>query len=283
MLKFLSYLIILFKIALINTCTFFSFCEINSTQILAMAETKKKPDNSLVDILINVILPVLILSKMSKDGDSFYHLGPVTAMAIALILPLGFGIWHFIKKGKLNLFSCVGLIAILLTGLITIYLYNDTNSRQHVGVIFGIKEAIQPLILGSLFLITHKKATPLLRTFLYNDALFDIPRIEKTVKEKQSKPAYELLLWKCTWIMFGSFCLSAVANFFVSVYFFQDLVPDADSWTVLYNEIVGSITFWGFIIIGVPFFGVMIVIMISLLKGLRKITGLENDNILIPR
>ncbi len=248
-----------------------------------MAETKKKQDNSLTDILINVIIPVLILSYMSKDEGKFYHLGPALAMGIALTLPLGFGIWHFIKKGKLNLFSVVGLIAILLTGLISIYLYNYEESRQHVGVIFGIKEAIQPLILGSLFLITHKKATPLLRTFLYNDALFDVPRIEKTVKEKDTKPAYESLLWKCTWIMFGSFCLSAVANFFVSVFFFQDLLPDADSWTVLYNEVVGKITWWGLLIIGVPFFVVMAVVMISLLKGLRKITGLENDDILIPR
>ena len=126
-----------------------------------MADTKKKPDNSLVDIVINVIAPVMILSYMSKEEGEFWHLGPVNAMSIALVLPLAFGIWHFIKHKKLNLFSCVGLFAILLTGLITIYLFYNEAARQHVGIIFGIKEAVQPLVIGSLFLITHKMSAPL--------------------------------------------------------------------------------------------------------------------------
>ncbi len=69
-----------------------------------MAETKKdkkKPDNSLLDIVVNVIAPVMILSFMSKEEGKLWHLGPVVAMSIALILPLGFGIWHFIKHQKL--------------------------------------------------------------------------------------------------------------------------------------------------------------------------------------
>ena len=190
-----------------------------------MPETKKKPDNSLLDIVVNVIAPVMILSYMSKEEGKFWHLGPVTAMAIALILPLAFGIWHFIKHKKLNLFSCVGLFAILLTGLITIYLFYNEASRPHVGIIFGIKEAVQPLVIGSLFLITHKMASPLLNTFLYNDALFDVKRIEKSVKAKESQPDYKALLWKASLIMFGSFCVSAVANLALSLYFFKGLSP----------------------------------------------------------
>ncbi len=86
-----------------------------------MADTtkdKKKPDNSLLDIVVNVIAPVMILSFMSKEDGKLWHLGPVMAMSIALVLPIAFGIWHYIKHQKLNLFSCVGLFAILLTGLI---------------------------------------------------------------------------------------------------------------------------------------------------------------------
>ncbi len=246
-------------------------------------KTKKKPDNSLLDIVVNVIAPVMILSYMSKEEGKFWHLGPVNAMAIALILPLAFGIWHFIKHKKLNLFSCVGLFAILLTGLITIYLFYNEASRAHVGIIFGIKEAVQPLVIGSLFLITHKMSAPLLNTFLYNDALFDVKRIEKSVKEKETKPDYQSLLWKCSLIMFGSFCVSAVANLALSLYFFQDLAADADNWKVLYNGIVGKITGWGFLVIGAPFFLVMAFILYFMLNGLKKITGLATDEILVGR
>lgn len=248
-----------------------------------MAETNKKPDNSLVDILVNVIAPVLILSHMSKEEGQFWHLGPILAMCIALALPLGFGIWHFIKNKKLNLFSFVGLIAILLTGLITIYLFYYVESRQHVGVIFGIKEAVVPLVLGSLFIITHKSKSPLLKAFLYNDGLFDIKRIEKKVDENNADSDYKKLLWHCSLIMFGSFCLSALANLFLALYFFNDLDPMLADWKVVYNEIVGKITGYGFLVIGLPFFFVMAFILYFLLKRLKAITGLSTEEVLLPR
>ena len=244
---------------------------------------KKKADNSLLDIAINVIAPVMILSFMSKEEGKLWHLGPVIAMTIALILPLAFGIWHFIQHKKLNLFSCVGLFAILLTGLITIYLYYDPSSRPHVGIIFGIKEAIQPLVIGSLFVFTHKMKSPLLNTFLFNDALFDVKRIEKSVKKQDNQSDYKALLWKCSLIMFGSFCVSAVANLALSLYFFKGLSPAVDNWKVEYNEIVGKITGWGFLVIGAPFFFVMAFILYFMLNGLKKITGLETEEILVGR
>ncbi len=251
-----------------------------------MAETQKtpkKPDNSLLDIIVNVIAPVMILSFMSKDEGKLWHLGPVIAMSIALILPLSFGIWHFIKHKKLNLLSCVGLFAILLTGLISIYLFYNEASRQHVGIIFGVKEAVQPLVIGSLFLITHKMSSPLLNTFLYNDGIFDVKRIEKHVQQKNTLPDYRSLLWKCSLIMFGSFCVSAAANLALSLYFFRDLSPSIDNWKVEYNEIVGKITGWGFLVIGAPFFVVMAFILYFLIKNLKKITGLETEEILLAK
>jgi len=242
-----------------------------------------KQESSLLDIVVNVIAPVMILSFMSKEEGEFWHLGPVIAMSIALILPLAFGIWHFIQHKKLNLFSCIGLFAILLTGLITIYLYYDESSRQHVGIIFGIKEAVQPLVIGSLFVITHKMKAPLLNTFLYNDGIFDVKRIERAVKTNENEPDYKALLWKCSLIMFGSFCVSAVANLALSLYFFRDLSPVVENWKVEYNEIVGKITGWGFLVIGAPFFFVMAYILYFMLSGLKKITGLNSEEILLAR
>lgn len=248
-----------------------------------MAETKKNQESSLLDIFVNVIAPVLILSHMSKEDGKFWHLGPIVAMCIALALPLGFGIWHFIKNKTVNLFSFVGLIAILMTGLITIYLFYYEESREHVAIIFGIKEAVVPLVLGSLFIITHSKKSPLLKTFLYNESLFDVNRIEKTVKEKSEEADYKKLLWQSSLIMFGSFCLSAAANLFLSIYFFQDLEASAENWKVEYNEIVGKITGYGFLVIGLPFFFVMAFILYFLMKRLKSITGLSSEEVLVPR
>lgn len=248
-----------------------------------MSKTAAKEENPLVNIIVNVLLPTIILAQLSKTDGKFYHIGPAWAMGVALALPLGYGIWHGVKHKALNIFSCVGLGAILLTGLITLYIWHDESAKPHVALIFGIKEAIQPLMLGSLFLITRHSANPLFRTFIYNDAIFDIKRIEKSIAEQQLISQYEGLIWKSTLLFFGSFCLSAVMNLGLSYFFLGDLDPEAAKWFEAYNEQVSKITIWGFAVIGAPLMVVSGYILWMMVTGLEKLTGLERESILLGR
>ncbi|MFC5050916.1 VC0807 family protein [Rubritalea spongiae] len=248
-----------------------------------MSQAPAKEENPLVNIIINVLLPTIILSKLSKEGDAVYQLGPTLAMVVALALPFGYGIWHWVKHKKLNIFSCVGLGAILLTGLITIFLWKSPEAKPHVALIFGLKEAIQPLILGSLFLITRRSSNPLFRTFIYNDSIFDVKRIEQSVAEKQRISEYDGLIWKCTLLFFGSFCISAVLNLGLSFYFLGDLEATNPDWRTVYNEQVGRITFWGFLVIGAPLMIVAFYILYTMVNGLEKLTGLDRETLLVPR
>ncbi len=245
----------------------------------------KKQDNPLTDIIVNVILPVLILSHCSKDGEKLWHLGPYVAMGLAIAIPLAYGIWHFLQHKKINTFSAVGVGNVLLTGLITIYLFStdEPETRKLAPYLFGIKEAIQPLILGSLFLFTHKSQTPLFNAFVYNEGIFDHQRINKAVKKNEKQPELGQLLWSSTLLFFGSFCLSAVMNLGLAYYFMHDLNPSAANWKELYNEDVGRITGWGFLVIGVPLLVVGGFILARMIKGLKGLTGLETEKILQAR
>ena len=50
------------------------------------------------NIIFNIALPVLILTKLSKEN----YLGPTYALLLALSLPIGYGIYEFIKTKKIN-------------------------------------------------------------------------------------------------------------------------------------------------------------------------------------
>ncbi len=247
--------------------------------------TAQKQDNPLTDIIVNVIIPVLILSKCSKEGEKFYQLGPYLAMGLAIAIPLAYGIWHFLKTKKLNIFSAVGVGNVLLTGLITIYLFStdDPETRKLAPYLFGIKEAIQPLILGSLFLLTHRTSTPLFNAFIYNDAIFDHNRINKAVKEKDNESNLSKLLWSSTLLFFGSFCISAVLNLGLAYYFLHDLNPHAENWKELYNKDVGKITGWGYLVIGLPLLVIGGFILMRMLRGLKNLTGLATEKIMQAR
>jgi hypothetical protein len=155
--------------------------------------------------------------------------------------------------------------------------------RKNAPLLFGIKEAVQPLILGSLFLITAKSASPLFNTFIYNDGIFDQSRINKAVKENEKQSELGQLLWSSTKLFFGSFCLSAVMNLGLAFYFLGDLDPTAKNWKELYNSDVAKITGWGFLVIGFPLLVVGGFILSRLIKGLKELTGLETDRILQAR
>ncbi|RYD17990.1 MAG: hypothetical protein EOP88_24175 [Verrucomicrobiaceae bacterium] len=169
-----------------------------------MSEKKAPQDHPLANILINVIIPVLILSYLSKDpalqerlGRDVrpWHIGPAKAMILALALPLGYGVWHFIKTRKGNFFSAIGLISVMLSGGLTLYLWkSDGTVKPNAGLLFGIKEALIPLALGVAILVSHRTASPLIRVFLYNDSIFDIPKIERRVAEISAQAEYDRLL-----------------------------------------------------------------------------------------
>ena len=241
-------------------------------------------ENPFADIIINVLVPVLVLSYLSKEGDELWHVGPMWAMIVALAIPIGYGLWHYFKYRQMNVFSLVGLFSVVLTGAITIYLWSGGASvRKNAALLFGIKEAVQPLVLGSLFLITHKMSKPLFNVFVYNDTIFDLSTIEAAIAERGTETEHKRLLWKATLLFFGSFLVSSVLNLGLAFYFLGDLDPLSADWRELYNSDVAKITGWGFVVIGAPILVVGGCILWYLVTGLKRLTGLETEMILEAR
>ena len=258
-----------------------------------MSETENQPpkENPLTNILVNVLIPVIALGKLSDDptqvdNPKFWHLGPVWALIIALAFPIGYGVWFLIKHKKLNFFSVLGLASVVLTGGLTLFLWNEDGTVDaSAPILFGLKEASIPFILGLAVFASHWTKTPLLNTFLYNDQIFDIKRINSKIEENSKQESYRKLLFQCTIIFAISFLISTVLNFFLAQHF---LGPDkvnynAENARKLYNEAVSSITWVGFLVIGVPIMGFLVGCMLFLLKGLRRLTGLENEELMLPR
>jgi len=152
--------------------------------------------------------------------------------------------------------------------------------RKNAALLFGIKEAVQPLVLGSLLLITHKMSSPLFNVFVYNDTIFDLPQIEAAIAERGAETDYKKLLWKATLLFFGAFLISSVLNMGLAFYFLGDLDPLSTDWKELYNNDVAKITGWGFVVIGVPILVVGGCILWYLVTGLKRLTGLETEDIL---
>jgi hypothetical protein len=250
-------------------------------------------EHPLANILINVLIPVLALSYLSKDPEFQqaigkvarpWHIGPVKALIVALLFPISYGVWHFAKTRKPNFFSALGLISVLLTGGLTLFLWNqDGTVKSNADVLFGLKEASIPLILGIAVIGSHYTPSPLLRVFLYNDSIFDIPKIEHRIEETGNQEFYKKALFQATLLFAASFFLSTFMNFGLAMYFLGDLDHTAANARELYNERVAKLTGWGFAVIGIPILAFLFFTLRRLVKQLGLLTGMKDEDLMLPR
>jgi len=249
--------------------------------------THEKEESPLLNVLVNVFLPVMVLSKMSKmpgygEAAKFYYVGPHKALMIAVLIPFLYGLYHFIKKKEFNIFSAVGLLSVVLTGGVTLYLWNaDGSVKPDAALWFGMKEAIQPLIIGLIVLVSHRTKSPLFREFVYNKGIFDVERIEFVVGEANKEEDYQKVIFRNTLYFCGTFALSAVLNLVLAMRFLGALDFTADNAQELYNQGVAKVTGWGFLVIGLPLLVISSFIIMNLLKDLGRLTGLKKEEILL--
>jgi hypothetical protein len=240
----------------------------------AAAAKAAKAENPLANLLLNVLLPVSVLSFCSKTPGPdapIYALGPKLALIVAVALPVGYQIYDFIQRRKWNLFSLIGMVSVLLTG--------GLGLMRMSAQAFAWKEASMPLILAILIYLSDRSKKPLVRALLINPDLVNIDKLDKAIDAKQSRPAFDKLLRTSTLLLAATMLMSAVLNYFLAIYFLRGTEHDE----VLYNAAIAKQTGWGWVVIGLPSMAMMLFAMMRLFKGLKSITGLDTDDILLPR
>ncbi len=216
-----------------------------------------------MNLLLNILIPVMILMKLSSPE----RLGPALGLVVALAFPIGYGIYDFIKQKKLNVFSVIGLISILLTGVIGLFQLDPSW--------VAVKEAAVPLVLGMAVVISLWTPFPLVKKLIYNDQLINVERIDQILEERDSKPVFEKKLVLATYLVAASFLVSAVLN-----YVLAKVLVKSPAGTEAFNEELGQMTFWSFPVIAVPSTLIMFLALWMLIKSIQKLTSLELNDIL---
>lgn len=70
------------------------------------AAASKPAANPLIELLITLIIPSIILMKLSSPEED---LGVLNALLLALAFPLAWGARDLLTRRKLNLFAALGL------------------------------------------------------------------------------------------------------------------------------------------------------------------------------
>lgn len=240
-----------------------------------MAAQRSHP---LLSIACCVVLPVLILHRCSAAGEAWYELGATPALAVALSLPLGYGLWSLLSRSGGGFITLLGILTTLLTGAVTIFAQTGEGEALRPGTpwLYAAKEAALPLVVGVLFLITGTEAQrgSMLRIFFYTEELFHTREVETRVAEQHREADYRALLGLVNCLLAGTFFASAVLNLLISLHFQLPVLElPAAQQAEAYNYAVGSITWWSWLIISFPALVVIIGLALYLPRKLKQLTG----------
>ncbi len=227
----------------------------NQTTSPNLPEHKPRP---MVDLLVSIIIPSVILMKLSGDQD----LGATGALITALAFPIGWGLYELIKFKKFNFIALLGLISVLLTGGIGL-LELDTQW-------LAIKEAAIPGIIGLAVLISTKTRYPLIKTLLYNPKVMQVEKIEQRLKESNNTQKFEARLLMATYLLGGTFFFSAIMNYILATWIVVSPAGSAE-----FNEELGQLTLLSYPMIAIPSMLMMMAIFYYLWRTINGLTGLK--------
>lgn len=225
---------------------------------------KKKQESLLANILLNIVIPTVILTKLSSAD----YLGPKWAIVVALAFPIAYGLYDFRGSRKINIFSALGVISIFLTGGISLL----ELDAQYI----AIKEAAIPGIIGLATLISTRTRFPLVKTFLYNDKVLQIEKVDAALEEYGTEKEFQKTLQNASYLVATSFFLSSALNYGLAKYLLV-----SPPGTEAYTAELGKMTALSFPVIAVPATMVMMCALFYLFSNIRKLTHLDLEDILI--
>jgi hypothetical protein len=221
-----------------------------------------KQENLWLNLAFNIAAPVLVLSKLSGA----HALGPKGGLVVALVFPLGYGVWDFTKRQKANFISVLGFTSVLLSG--------GLGLLKVGGFWFAVKDASVSAFIGIVVLMSMRAKEPLLKSLFYNEAIMDVPRIEAALMERGAKTAFTAIMRRATMLVAASFFVSGALNFILARHLLR-----SPGGTPEFNAELAKLHWLSLPVIAVPSMAMMMIALWQLLKGVETLTGLTMDDV----
>lgn len=221
-----------------------------------------KQANPLFELLINIVIPTVILSFLSKDQ----YLGNKLALVVALAFPILYGCKELISAQKINFFSVLGVITVALTGGMGLL---EIDPKY-----IAIKEAAVPGLIGLMVLFSLRTRYPLVKTFIYNEKLLQVERIDKALRENNSTEAFEKSLVTSSVLLSCSFFVASATN-----YALAKIVLVSPPGTEEFNRELARMMALSYPVNVLPAMVVMLFAVYYLFRCIRKHTNLTLEEI----
>lgn len=230
-----------------------------------MEKTQKKKESPLWNLLFNIVIPVLIMTKLNGTEGRF-ALGPMVSLIVAICFPLGYGIYHFIGSKQVNFISILGFVSVLLTGVFGLLELNP--------LMLAIKEASIPLIIAIIIFISIKMDKNIVSSLFFNDEIIDMNRVNSALRENNNELEYKAIFKKSSYWVVASFILSSILNFVLA-----RIILQSQPGTEEYTAEIGKLTGLSFPVIAIPCTIILVIVMFYIFKQITRLTNIPFEEL----
>lgn len=227
-----------------------------------MSAPKTKPENLLLNLICNLVVPTSVLIWLSKD----HLLGPLWGLIVALVFPFAYGVYDLATRKKTNFLSIVGFLSVLLSGSLALL--------KADGMWFAIKDAVVPTVIGLTVLASLRAKNPLIRELFYNEQVIDVEKVDAALTQNNSHAEFELALRRASIALALTFIATAPISFALARY-----VLRSPPGTPAFNAELGRMHWLVLPVIAVPSMAALMIVFSRLIKRLEALTGLTQDEI----
>ena len=250
-----------------------------------MTSKNSKPESPIYSLLFNIFIPVLILKNGYKWLNSVKDesiVGNLTkeiliyfdksslVFGIALIFPVGYFIFDFIRRKNINIVSILGFVNILLTGGIGVFGANLGLSKNW----FILKEGLLPLIIGFSLLILSIYKKEYFNNIFLNEMMFNKDKINHYVGDSL-KAEFDGIIKVTGYYFISGFFVSSVIQFILA-----SMIVVSNPGDPSFNEEVSTMTWVSYIAVLVPTMIILTKGFLDLISGIERLTGLKKEEFL---
>ncbi|WP_120512115.1 VC0807 family protein [Photobacterium salinisoli] len=222
----------------------------------------EKKSNPFTDLIFNVIVPSVVLMKLSGQEQ----LGPVNALILALAFPIVLGGYELIKHKKFNFISLLGFVSVLLTGGIGLL---ELDNQW-----LAIKEALIPGLIGLVVFVSTFTKYPVVTKMIFNDAVLNLSLIKEKLTQNGKLTEFNKCLAQSNYLFASTFVFSSIMNYVLAT-----TIVTSPAGSEAFNEELGEMTLLSYPMIAIPSMLMMFGIFYYVWRSIRRMTNLEANQI----
>ena len=222
-----------------------------------MAQQKESPFSNL---LFNIIVPAIVLMKFSTED----RLGPTMGLIVALLFPIVYFLYDYIKFKNSNFISILGFVSILLTGGIGL-LELPTS-------LYALKEAFIPLLIGIAVIISNGTKFSVFDKLLYRPEVFEVEKINALLKSNNKEEEFHKRTRFANFFLAISFFVSATLNYILAT-----IIVKSPAGSIEFNDEVARMTMLSYPVIVGPSMVILCCVFFFFIRDIKRLTGLSFD------